>query len=117
LLDRIPASLAACCLDAGHRRVKNLRDPVRVYRVLAGPLTPAIALRAWLAASVVHVWRWIAVGSSAAALVLAAVTLSAPATARQEPAQASGQDTLRPASVTPAVHAVLHGARRDGPVS
>lgn len=102
LLERIPASLAACCLDAGQRRVKNLRDPVRVYRVLACPLTPAIALRAWVASTFIDLWRWIAVGSSAAAIATAAVTLSAPATAKQE--RVATQSTLMPAFLTTAPH-------------
>lgn len=117
-LEQIPASQAACCLDAGHRRVKNLRDPVRVYRVLGRPLTPAIALRAWLAATFIDLWRWIAVGSSAAALAVSAVTLSAPATARQETVQAAGRDAVRPAAPSAPTQAVLgHPSRRDQPVS
>jgi class 3 adenylate cyclase len=108
LLDRIPASLAACCLDAGHRRVKNLRDPVRVYRVLARPLTPAILLREWAATTFVELRRWIVAGSSAAVLATAAVTLSSnPATARQEATQAAGAQPARAATVVPAVHAGL----------
>jgi class 3 adenylate cyclase len=102
-LERIPASLAACCLDAGHHRVKNLRDPVRVYRVLAGPLTPAIALRAWVGATFVDLWRWIAVGSSAVAIAVMAVTLSGPATAKPDQREAS-QSTLMPAFFTTAPH-------------
>lgn len=87
LLEQIPASLASCCLDAGHRRVKNLRDPVRVYRVLAGPLTPAIALRAWLTATCSDLMRWIAAGTSVASIVAASLTLGGPATAQSQPAE------------------------------
>lgn len=115
LLERIPASLAACCLDAGERRVKNLRDRVRVYRVLAGPLTPAIALRAWIGATVVDLWRWIAVGSSAAAIAVAAVTLAGPATARQDSTHASGSASApsqRAIAPVQAEFGVESGARR-----
>ena len=113
LLERIPASLAACCLDAGHRRVKNIRNPVQVYRVLNGPLTPAIALRAWLAAMCVDFWRWIALGSSAAALAVGAVALSGPAAARQEPDRAaSGASAPHAAPVERPTQAAIGVAAR-----
>ncbi len=118
LLERIPASLAACCLDAGHRRVKNLRDPVRVYRVLVRPLTPALALRTWAGAAFDDLWRWLAVGSSAAALALAAVSLAGPATARQEASLAATAVPVRAGATIPAVHSVAaSGPRASRPVS
>jgi class 3 adenylate cyclase len=76
LKELIQEDLDVHYLDAGSRRVKNISRPVRVYRVLAAPLTRMGALRASAAERLGTLWRKIVIASSATAI--AALAVAAP---------------------------------------
>jgi adenylate cyclase len=73
LRDHIQENLDVRYLDAGRHRVKNISRPVRVYRVLTGPLSPMAALRADIAERFGALWRRVGLASAAAALAALAV--------------------------------------------
>ena len=60
LKEQVQENLGVQVLDAGSHRVKNLSQPVRVYRVLAVPLSRAAALQVSVAVTLATISRWLA---------------------------------------------------------
>jgi class 3 adenylate cyclase len=75
LKDQVQDDLDVQYLDAGSRRVKNLSQPVRVYRVLPVPLAPRAAWQASLVMSVAIFSRWIAAAAGVVTIAALAVVL------------------------------------------
>jgi adenylate cyclase len=73
LRDLIQSSLDIRYIDAGRRRVKNIRRPVRVFRVLHGPLKPTAVLHAQLREGLAAIRRRLGLAAAAAAIMAFAV--------------------------------------------
>jgi class 3 adenylate cyclase len=98
LKEQVQEPLDVQYFDAGSRRVKNIKRPVRVYRVLTDPLTPFAMLQATVAMSLAVFSRWIAAATGAAAIAALAVALPGHADTRVDTVAATSQ---------PAVHSAV----------
>jgi adenylate cyclase len=90
LKEQVQEHLDVTYVDAGDRRVKNIRQPVRMYRVLTAPLSPLRALRAGIAQAMGHFSRWIAAASAAIAIAAVSVAASHPAAPEPDWLRTSG---------------------------
>ena len=100
LKEQVQEALDVKYLDVGSRRVKNISRPVRVYRVLAVPLTPRAALQAALLVSMAVFARWIAAATGAAAIAALAIALPGHANQQSEDVAAAPQPTIHSAVYT-----------------
>jgi class 3 adenylate cyclase len=97
LKDQVQDDLDVQYLDAGSRRVKNLSQPVRVYRVLPVGISPRAARLAGLAVSVGVFSRWIAAAAGVATIAAVAVALPGRAGAGAPAVAASAQASVHTA--------------------
>lgn len=114
LKDQVQESLDVMYLDAGSRRVKNISRPVRVYRVLAVPLSPLAAAQATVAMSLVVFSRWIAAATGAAAIAALAVALPGRADQRPDAIAAAAQPAVHSAVQTQVQRPHSHDTRVSG---
>jgi len=91
--EHVQENLGVRYLDAGSKRVKNISRPVRVYRVLAAPLSTQNGLGGLLGS----VSRWIAAGSAAVAIAAFSFVLPARLAAKPAPLDSAGE--ISPARV------------------
>jgi class 3 adenylate cyclase len=97
LKEQVQEPLDVQYFDAGSRRVKNISRPVRVYRVLAVPLTRFAMLQATVAMSLAVFSRWIAAATGAAAIAALAVALPGRADTRVDSVAEATQPSVHPA--------------------
>jgi adenylate cyclase len=95
--EHVQENLGVRYLDAGSKRVKNISQPVRVYRVLAVPLATQAALQTGLGGLLGSVSRWIAAGSAAVAIAVFSTAL--PTRLAAKPAQLQNTGAISPAHV------------------
>jgi class 3 adenylate cyclase len=107
LKEQVQENLDVKYLDAGSKRVKNISRPVRVYRVLATPVSSRAMLHASLAMSVTMVSRWIAAATGAAAIAAVAMVMQGRAEPHIDSVAASAPVT---------VHKAVQ-VKREGPLT
>jgi len=112
LKEQVQENLDVRYLDAGSRRVKNISRPVRVYRVLAVPLSPRSALQSGLEMSVAAFSRWIVAATGAAAIAAVAFVLPGRTDPRVDAVAATVQPEVHTAVQLQREQAHQHGAQR-----
>ena len=112
LKDQVQENLDVKYLDAGSRRVKNISRPVRVYRVLAVPLSTRATLQASLELSVAAFSRWIVAATGAAAIAAAAFVMPGRADPRVDAVAATVHPEVHTAVQVQREQAHRHGAQR-----